>query len=64
MPTTETCGLGPITAAIIIGNTGDIDRVPTKARCALQRDRTLDATDFAGAPGGGDRTMLAVGIRA
>jgi len=30
----EVCGLGPITAAIIIGNTGNIDRFPTKARFA------------------------------
>ncbi len=31
---TEICGLGPITAAIIIGNTGNIDRFATKARFA------------------------------
>jgi len=31
---TEICGLGPITAVIIIGNTGNIDRFPTKVRFA------------------------------
>ncbi len=31
---TEIRGLGPITAAIIIGHTGNIDRFPTKARFA------------------------------
>jgi transposase len=31
---TDICGLGPITAAIIIGHTGNIDRFPTKARFA------------------------------
>jgi transposase len=31
---TEICGLGPITAAIIIGNTGNIDRFPTKSHFA------------------------------
>ena len=31
---TEICGLGPITAAIIIGNTGNIDRFPTRHRFA------------------------------
>jgi transposase len=31
---TEICGLGPITAAIIIGRTGNIDRFPTRHRFA------------------------------
>ena len=31
---TDICGLGPITAAIIIGHTGNIDRFPTRHRCA------------------------------
>jgi transposase len=31
---TEICGLGPITASIIIGNTGNIDRFPTRHRFA------------------------------
>ena len=37
---TSICGLGAITAAMIIGHTGNIDRFPTKHRFGeLQRDR-------------------------